>query len=134
MRQDYTKITKQCSMIYKWKKRGLIHNNYKQLYDLYLLNKNCSKCNCKYTKDNKKCMDHCHISNKFRQFLCNRCNCNNRQIKKSSTGIPNIIFDKKYNKFKYQKQYKKINYQKHFNTLEEANDYKIIFEKSLLTN
>jgi len=131
MKQDYTQINKQCSTINKWKNRGLIHQNYKELYDLYLLNTNCSKCNCDYSKDNKKCMDHCHISNKFRGFLCNRCNSNDRQIKKSSTGIPNITFIKKTKKFKYQKQYNKVNYQKYFNTLEDANKYKIMFEKSL---
>jgi hypothetical protein len=63
----------------EWKKSGLIHDNYDELYDKYCASKNCEECGCEYSKKgdgigNFKCMDHDHLTGEFRNFLCHKCN------------------------------------------------------------
>ena len=65
-----------------WRSRGLsdfgIHENINELYDYYLSVKVCDSCKRSLTMGPKtidqKCMDHCHITGKFRNVLCNSCN------------------------------------------------------------
>lgn len=40
-------------------------------YDDLMKNENCQICNVELTK---KCIDHCHSTNKIRGVLCNNCN------------------------------------------------------------
>jgi len=40
----------------------------------YKNSKNCSFCKQEYTRKNTKVRDHCHITGKYRQPLCNSCN------------------------------------------------------------
>ena len=40
-------------------------------YNNLMSNTNCQICDCKLTK---KCIDHCHSTNKIRGVLCNNCN------------------------------------------------------------
>lgn len=60
--------------IYNWKRRGLICDNYFELYDKYLLAESCDVCNEKFKDTTDRCMDHDHDTGLFRQFLCRRCN------------------------------------------------------------
>ena len=62
------------NIIYHWKKRGLIHKDYNKLYETYLQSSHCNVCKKKYTNSFDRCMDHCHKTGKFRQFLCQDCN------------------------------------------------------------
>ena len=57
-----------------WKERGLIHPDYDELYTRYLSAKNCEVCRKEFENSYDRCMDHCHETGKFRQFLCRRCN------------------------------------------------------------
>jgi len=62
-----------------WKRYGLVSDNYDELYQNYLKSTHCEECGCEYGEKGDgsnqwKCMDHCHTSGLFRNFLCNRCN------------------------------------------------------------
>ena len=70
--------------ISKWKKRGLICDNYEQLYNHYCKTAYCDYCKVKLTIDKKntsttKCMDHCHETGLFRNILCLSCNNKRKQ-------------------------------------------------------
>jgi hypothetical protein len=64
--------------INRWKRLGLIHNNYEELYDEYMECNSCDICNNIFTNGYDRCMDHCHTSGAFRQFLCRDCNLNDK--------------------------------------------------------
>ena len=69
-----TPTYKKNNMICKWKRRGLICDNYLELYDKYLLAEYCDICNNKFKSTFDRCMDHDHETGLFRQFLCRSCN------------------------------------------------------------
>ena len=64
--------------IYKWKSRGVKSDNFDELYEYYLNCNNCEECNVALTNDEvcitKKVLDHNHITGKFRNILCHKCN------------------------------------------------------------
>ena len=67
----------------RWKQRGLIYEDYDSLYEHYLNANNCDECGIKFGKfgggvGDWKCMDHCHETGAFRNFLCNDCNVRRR--------------------------------------------------------
>ena len=59
-----------------WKKRGVISDDYDELHNKYLNTELCEMCNIKMEGKGKqkKCLDHCHTTGKFRKILCNNCN------------------------------------------------------------
>jgi len=64
---------------YNWKRSGLICEDIDSLYCHYTNAKNCDECGVEFGKIGDgsgtfKCMDHSHITGKFRNFLCNSCN------------------------------------------------------------
>ena len=65
---------KKAATIYNWKKRGLLCDNYSNLYDKYLLAEYCDVCKNKFKSRRDRCMDHDHDTGLFRQFLCQDCN------------------------------------------------------------
>ena len=70
---------KKSNTICDWKRKGLLSEDYDSLYQKYIESTNCEECNCYYGKYKDgswsfRCMDHCHITGVFRNFLCNRCN------------------------------------------------------------
>ena len=67
---------KRSKTISTWKKRGLIADNYDIIYYRWFNSSNCENCGCIYNDGyiNRKCMDHDHITGKFRNILCNACN------------------------------------------------------------
>ncbi len=111
--------------------RGLIWKTVEEIegiYGLYLFSERCEKCNCLYTEDNRKCMDHNHDNGTFRNILCNSCN-TNRRMKINTSGIPNICWDKRRNTWRYTKMINGKLYQKCSRDLEWLKQYKLDYEK-----
>ena len=71
---DRTPAGKKSTRISAWKCRGLIHDNYSELYDKYLATTQCDVCDYKFLSSKDRCMDHDHETGLFRQFLCHSCN------------------------------------------------------------
>jgi len=99
---------KKSHRIANWKKNGLICENYDEVYELWLDSTHCSKCGCQYTKQNRKCMDHCHTTGRFRSIVCHKCNMNmlDKAIRKDNiSGHKNVRYIKRENKYQYKKVY-----------------------------
>jgi len=73
-----TDYGKKSMIIGNWKHSGLIHDNYEALYEYYINCWECDNCGVELVSgnygNNKRCMDHCHKTGKFRNILCNSCN------------------------------------------------------------
>ena len=69
------------NMIYDWKRRGLIYDNYDELYDVYINTMECQHCKKEFTKNNWRCMDHNHETGLFRKIVCHKCNMMDSYIK-----------------------------------------------------
>jgi len=67
--------------IYKWKKSGLICDDYNALYETYIKTTECQHCQIEFTENNKRCLDHDHETGLFRMIVCHRCNVNDTYIK-----------------------------------------------------
>ena len=83
-----TSAGKKVNTLSQWKKYGLLESDedLEWIYELYLTQELCYSCDCILTRngDNSKdqaCMDHCHITNKFRQICCRSCNSNDNWMK-----------------------------------------------------
>ena len=74
-RQNNKEKARKSGCIALWKQRGLI-DDYESIYIKYIETKNCEWCKCELNKDTKtvKCMDHDHITHKFRRICCKSCN------------------------------------------------------------
>ena len=118
-RREYDKWYKQTpkgkksNKISDWKRSGLIWTTQEEIdeiYSRYLNSKYCEIfiCSKEYTTDNKKCLDHCHDTNKFRNVICN--SCNSKMNSSNTTGINGIRWDKQSKGWEYKI---KINGQKH---------------------
>jgi len=73
-----TEHGKKARRIKNWESSGVKSDDWNALYEYY---KNCWECeNCGIELiegnygNNKKCLDHCHITGLFRNVLCNYCN------------------------------------------------------------
>jgi hypothetical protein len=69
-----TPAGKKSHTINNWKLRGLIHDNYSELYEHYINTNECDVCKKVFNDRFDRCMDHDHVSGLFRQILCNNCN------------------------------------------------------------
>jgi len=67
--------------IYNWKNRGLIYDNYDELYEVYINTTECQRCKKEFTEKNKRCLDHDHTTGLFRKIVCHRCNVHDSYIK-----------------------------------------------------
>ena len=117
-----------------WKTRGVKSEDYDLLYEYYFSITNCEKCLILLTTGGKnkrttKCLDHNHLTGDFRNVLCMSCNSNDRLD--NTSGIPNIMYCKTSNRWKYQKRVNKNTHTKGFLTKEEAILYKEEYEASL---
>ena len=105
--------------IYKWKKRGLICDDYNALYETYIKTMECQHCNKAFKKSSDRCLDHNHETGLFRKIVCHRCNVMDSYIK-----YPNEYTrqEKIKEKFKeYIKEYYQANKQ---NFKEKMKEYK----------
>ena len=92
---------KKSILIRLWKKRGILTENWDDLYKLYDETTHCQKCNVLLGRPgdksgHHKCLDHDHNTHKFRMILCNKCNCSmDLQLSKNNTsGYPQIFWRK----------------------------------------
>jgi actin-related protein len=73
-----TEAGKKASRINAWKQNGVKCDDYNVLYERYINTTHCENCNVELIEggvgSNKRCLDHCHESGKFRNVLCNKCN------------------------------------------------------------
>jgi len=121
--------SKKSTRISEWKKKGLICENYDQVYELWLDSTHCDKCGCQYTKKNHKDMEHCHTTGAFRGIVCHKCNMNMLDKKKPTTntsGHKNIGYNKLRKKYEYRKRYYGKTRTKYFKTLSQALCWKYI--------
>ena len=87
--------------------------------------------------ENKKCIDHINrirIDNRIEnlRWATHSENQQNRGVQKNNKlGIKNISYDKGMNRYKYNKMFNKVCDRKYFKTLEEAVEYKKIYEVNL---
>jgi hypothetical protein len=65
---------KKTHTISKWKRYGLVHQDFNSLYEQYLQATKCDVCKTDFKDTFDRCMDHCHDTGLFRQFLCRACN------------------------------------------------------------
>ena len=89
--------------IYKWKKSGLICDDYNALYETYIETTGCQHCKTEFTEKNWRCMDHDHETGLFRKMVCHRCNVMDSYIK-----YPNGYSSQEYYKEYRQKNKDKI--------------------------
>ena len=114
--------------LYNWKRRGLIADNIDEIYDRYINATHCEKCNIEF-KD-KRYMDHCHKTGKFRNILCNSCNMCDEDI--AVKGKIKIKYISKFrNGYQFQKTVNRVRHHKTFKTLDEAIKYKDEFLANL---
>ena len=109
------------NMIYDWKRRGLIYDNYDELYDVYINTMECQHCKTEFTKNNWRCMDHNHTTGLFRKIVCHKCNVMDSYIK-----YPNGY--SKQDRQEYSQEYYQANKQKKIEYQQEhyqANKQKI---------
>jgi hypothetical protein len=61
----------------KWKQRGLILDDFENIWNRYINTDKCDTCSVllEGRGANQKCMDHDHITGLFRNVLCKSCNC-----------------------------------------------------------
>ena len=77
--------------IYNWRRRGLIYDDYDELYEVYINTMGCQHCQIEFTKNNRRCLDHNHETGLFRKIVCHRCNVWDSYIKN-----PNRLANKEY--------------------------------------
>ena len=80
---------------YNWKRNGMIFTpeEFEEIYNKYIYSTNCELCNTLFPNSLNRQLDHCHLTGKIRNIVCNKCNCIKRDKKvrkESKTGEKNI--------------------------------------------
>ena len=81
--------------IYQWKYKGVIYDDWDELYYVYMNTLNCSHCNKEFKNSLDRHLDHDHSTGLFRAIVCQKCNCHDSYIK----------YPDGYDKTKYDKEY-----------------------------
>ena len=79
--------------ITNWKVRGLIYDNYDDLFEVYRKTLNCQYCNKEFKNKLDRKMDHNHETGLFRKIVCSRCNVWDFYINHPD-GIPTNKYEK----------------------------------------
>ena len=82
---DQSPIGKKLNTIAQWKRNDQqeTEEELDRIYDMWLHQEFCNACDVKLTRngDNhstQACMDHCHITHRFRHIICRSCNNNDK--------------------------------------------------------
>ena len=81
--------------ITNWKSRGLIYDDYDELYEIYIKTMKCQYCNKEFNNSHDRCMDHDHDTGLFRKIICRRCNNQDCYIKYPN-GYDGKLYRQKY--------------------------------------
>ena len=127
-----TPVGKKSQCISRWRRQGIISDNWDALHERYLNTLHCEKCDVLLTTGRGrtgKCLDHDHdIKDRenVRAVLCNVCNVNDRCT--NTSGVPNVGYDKNKDRWRYQKTVDRVKHTKYFKTKKEAIRYKYMHE------
>lgn len=130
-----TTAGKKSLCIYRWKRQGIISDDWDALYERYQNTTHCEKCEVLLTDGlsrTGKCLDHDHsITDRenVRAVLCNACNSNDKCT--NTSGVPNVSYNKRHAYWLYQKTVNGVIYTKNFKTKKEAIRYKYKYEHEL---
>ena len=117
-----------------WKFKGIITDDYDALYERFINTSHCEKCDVELTSGGwntrtTRCVDHDHSikdRENVRGILCNACNINDRCT--NTSGVPNVMYCKSSDRWRYQKRVNGVPHTKKFKTKEEAIRYKYEYE------
>jgi hypothetical protein len=112
-----------------WKSYGLV-GDYEEIYNRYLNTDNCELCGVLFQGrgNDKKCMDHNHITGEFRNICCHKCNMNKQSKQKNNPNCSvGISFVKKKQLWKYRKMTDGITYQKMNKNLQHLLWHKFVY-------
>ena len=124
----------QCHSIRNWTKRGIISDDYFELYKHHMSINNCQLCNVVFddTIKNQRCLDHDHDTGLYRKTLCRSCNAHyktkSQKLKcTNKTGHMFIENAKSKNKsgnysfsWRFRRQYDDVKVRKCFKTKTQA--------------
>ena len=75
---NQTEKGRKSKRIQTWKIKGVICEDFNELYEYYINCWNCEDCNVELVEGrysaNKRCLDHDHTTGLFRNVLCHTCN------------------------------------------------------------
>jgi hypothetical protein len=100
--------------ISKWKRYGVVCEDFDMLYQEYIKKTKCEHCGKDFKSTRDRCLDHDHSTGLFRAVVCQACNVCDTYIK-----YPNG-----YDKKGHQKQYREKN-KEHYKQWREENKEKI---------
>ena len=112
-------------VLWRWKQRGIISDDWDKLYQRYLDTTHCERCNVELVLgnlgSNKKAIDHNHVSGEVRYICCHSCNMNTEKMtyKNNKLTEKNITLNKR-GRYVFRKQVNGKKYSKNFKTLEDA--------------
>ena len=125
---------KKSDRVSNWKQMGIISYDYEALYERFMSTTHCEKCSVlltggKLTTRTTKCLDHDHdIKDRenVRCVLCNACNSNDNC--KNTSGVPNVSYAKRDDRWSYKRIVDGVLHQKSFKTKKDAIRYKYEYE------
>tara|TARA_R110000796_G_scaffold222717_1_gene338917 strand:+ start:303 stop:779 length:477 start_codon:yes stop_codon:yes gene_type:complete len=137
-RYNQSPVGKKRMRISRWKRDGIVSNDWDATYERFMNTLNCenTECNVLLTTDRKmtettKCLDHDHNKKdepNVRAVLCNNCNVNDNS--RNTSGVPNV--SKEGNSWRYRRVFNRVTHRSpRYKTFEEACDYKTAHELSL---
>ena len=100
---EITKKYHKIDTICNWKYKGVLYDDFDDLYETYIKTMNCGHCGKEFKNTLDRHLDHCHKTGQFRKIVCQRCNCYDNYIN-FPAGVPSIKEKYSVNKYKYNEK------------------------------